>query len=163
MHYTEDGKYEEIRSLIYDYLKEYSLPKIACLTNYAPDQYTKDYLVEYFNYICYCASSKSQRKAILHDRYLLAIGKTPFDICINTPFSCLQDRPYGYVSLKMDNKAAALELIKNTSNNKDDINIDYPILLRMKGLYVGFEEGLPENCILEKRLGETDVVFRIKS
>ena len=43
MNYSESDKYQQIRQLIYGYLCDYSLPKIACLSSCAPNKNDKEY------------------------------------------------------------------------------------------------------------------------
>jgi hypothetical protein len=161
MNYAEGEQYEKMRRLIYQYLCDYNLPKIACLSTCAPSKNDKDYLVEYFNYICYCASSMMQLTQFLLKRYLLRLGKTPFDVVIDTPLSCLQSRRYGYVCIEANDETSASELLFNVSNNKSVFSMEYPILMRIKGIEFQEQVQFPNNCLCIEKLDKTDVVFKI--
>ena len=161
MSYSESEKYTRIRQLIYRYLCDYNLPKIACLSTCAPNKNDKDYLVEYFNYICFCTSSIVQLTQFLLKRYLLRFGKTPFDVVIDTPFSCLQSRRYGYVCIEANDEEFAAELLLNVSHNKGKFSKEYPILIRIKGIKFQEHPELPHNCLYIDKLDETDIVFKI--
>lgn len=161
MNYTESEKYKKMGQLIYQYLCDYNLPKIACLSTCAPNKNDKDYLVEYFNYICFCASSIVQLTQFLLKRYLLRFGKTPFDVIIDTPFSCLKSRRYGYVCIEANDKTLVSELLMNVSNNKSAFSKDYPILMRIKGVEYQQHVHFPPNCLYIEKLDETDNVFKI--
>jgi len=89
------------------------------------------YLLQNINYTCFCASSVIQMSQCLFAHYFLKCGKAPFDVVISSPQECLLSRPYGYVCLYVDNKKSTQELVNFISNHKEEININYPILLRL--------------------------------
>ena len=161
MNCREDKKYKEIGQIINSYLRKNHLPKIAYLTNCLPNRYDKDYLFEDFNYICFCASSVTQMSQFLFKRYLLKYGKMPFDVVISSPKSCLLSRQYGYVFLHIENIRSGQELVDFVSQNKNQISCTYPILLRIN--WVSGMDGIryPQNCIVEKKWEEADIVLQI--
>lgn len=148
--------------LIYQYLCDHNLPRIACLTTCAPTRHDKDYLVEYFNYICFCASSRVQLARFLLRRYLLRLGRTPFDVVIDTPLSCLLSRRFGYVCVETDDPAFVSELLLGISDHRRAVAREYPILLRVKGRGFADSLRLPSACLLLEEFDETDTVFEVK-
>ena len=152
----------EVRQAIKEYLKAYHLPKIAYLTNCLPDEHDKVYLMPYFNYMCFCTSSKVERAEFLFRHSLIQCGKTPFDSVISEPKSCLMLRQYGYVFISVNDSTQAQLLIDFVSNNKNEISCSYPILLR-----VAWESGMGNfhyrpNCSIKKKLGKSDMILEVK-
>lgn len=162
MSYSEGEKYNEIGRIIHQYLVENNLPKIAFLTNCLPSWNDKNYLLQYFNYICFCASSIFQASQFLLSRYFLRYRKTPFDVVIKTPYSCMLSRRYGYSCLELSNGKAVNDLIYAISENKSIISGNFPIIMRIKCLHEKFDINLPSNCILEKRFDEADIMLQVK-
>jgi hypothetical protein len=162
MNYAENNISKEIGNIITGYLKEYNLPKIAYLTNCFPTRQDRECLFEDFNYICFCASSVIQMSHFLLMRYFVKYGKTPFDVVIDSPRSCLCLRQFGYVYFKVSDIGEAQELALYVSNNKKEISSNYPILFRL-----AWDKGVSEikylsNCNLEKQFGEADILLRIR-
>lgn len=161
MSYVENDKYEKIKRIIYEYLCEYNLPKIACLSTPAPTKYDKDYLYEYFSYICYCSSSLMQYTNFLLKRYLLRVGRTPFNVVISTPLACLQARRYGYVHIATNEQRFARDFLTSASDLKSSLSKEFSILIRIDGVECESSKYLPQNCLIVENLDNQDSVYKI--
>lgn len=157
----EKDKYDKIKHIIYGYLCDYNLPKIACLSTSAPNKYDKDCLYQYFSYICYCSSSLKQYTNFLLKRYLLRLGKTPFDVVISTPLTCLETRRYGYVHIAINEQSFARDFLTSASNSKSTISKEFSILIRVDGVECESGKYLPQNCVIVEQLDNRDCVYKI--
>lgn len=96
-------------------------------------------------------------------RYFNNYGKAPFDVIVDSPQSCLLLRQFGYVCFKVNTFKEAQELIAFVSVNKNEISCTYPVLFRILWEKGKGDIKCPSNCSIEKRLDESDILFRIKS
>ena len=102
-----------------------------------------------------------QLTQFLLKRYLLRYGKTPFDVVIDTPLSCLKARRFGYVCIEANDEESASKLLLNVSNSKNVFSKEYPILMRIKGVEFQDQIQFPHNCLYVEKFDETDIIFKI--
>ncbi len=159
---SETEKAERAAHAIYDYLRRYGLPKVACLTTCVPNKSDKEHLFQYFNYLCFCASSMKQVTHFLLMRYLARFGKTPFDVVISTPVACLNSRRYGYVCLEEKDSGRSAALVAAIGSAKDVMSREYSILLRIKGSERSDYSDVCSNCVCLDQLDRLDRIFEIR-
>lgn len=156
-------KYHNIKKVLNKYLKENNLSKVACLTNYSPNEYDKKYLIEDFNYICFCVSDFTEQSRTLFLKYCKGYKRISFNVVISSIEQSLLDRQFGYVFIKCKSKDEVEQKIHYISVNKQKINRNYPILLRMicEADNIGCLS-LPENIKIEDELSANDLMLQVK-
>lgn len=152
----------ELSNLLSQYLVEYSLSKIAYFTNRMPKKSESDNLSGYFSYICFCASSFSEQSSFLFNKYRARFKKIPFDVIVSPVEECVTARQYNFVSLKCKDLKDAKEKVIFLAQNKNMVNRNYPILVRLtieSNDFCGFiqKDGLRPEC----KLSNSDIVIRI--
>ena len=152
----------EISNLLDQYLKEFSLSKIAYFTNRIPTRSESEALAGYFSYICFCASSLSEQSSFLLSKYRARFKKIPFDVFVSRFEECVSARQYNFVCLKCQDMQDAKEKVSFLTQNKNMVNRNYPILVRLKIESNDFcdfieRDGLKVEC----KLSYSDIVIRI--
>lgn len=155
--------YRNAKKALNKYLQENNLSKVACLTNYPPNEYDKKYLIEDFNYICFCVSDFAEQSRTLFLKYRKGYMRIPFNVVISPVEQCLLDRQFGYVFLECKNKGEVEQKINYISINKQNINRNYPILLRIvcetdNICCLSFSG----NIKLEDELSANDLILQVK-
>ena len=156
------NNYTEIKEIIHRYLRNNTLPKIAHLTNSLPNNLDRKYIIENFNYICFCAQNYVVKTEILLLLYMRKYKKIPLDVFVDIPEKCLVKRQFGYICLQYEDVATVHEMINFVSRKKKEINRNYPILLRLICVNEKIEAlNMPNNTKVEKQLLENDIIFLV--
>jgi hypothetical protein len=163
MNSAMDENYIEINKIILRYLRNVTLPKVAYLTNCLPNNLERKYIIGNFNYMCFCAQNYLKKTEILFLLFMRRYKKIPFDVYVDIPEDCLIKRQFGYVCLKYENAAIVQEKLNFISSNKTEINLNYPILLRLISVNDKIETlNVPSNITVEKKLSNNDIMFIVK-
>jgi len=162
MNSSDNGNYHTIQQVIKAYLRENYLPKIACFTNNPPNHYDRRFLLENFNYICFCVHNNIEKSRFLLLKYLRGYKKVSFDVVVGTPQVWLQCRQFGYIHLNCEDMIAAYEMIEHIARNKVSINRRYPIIVRLKSKQITEPlANLPHNTKLKEMLSNRDILLRV--
>lgn len=158
-----ENNYVKIKKVITQYLKTYQLSKISYLTNCQPNKYDNKYLLEDFNYICFCLSDYNALSNVLFLKYKYGYKKIPFDVMVGEISAAVHKRPFGYIWFTNKSADEIEGLIQYISSNKDTINKKYPILLRISSIDDHIRKSvLPENCHIAAAFSPKDLLIRIE-
>ena len=151
-----------ISKLLDQYLIDCSLSKIAFFANYKPTKSESKSLAAYFSYICFCASSLSEKSSFLFNKYWAKFKKVPFDVFISPIDKCVTARQYNFISLRCTDLQDTIRVVSFVKMNKLLINERYPILLRLIVETRDVCSFIEKNDMnVECKLSPSDVIMRI--
>ena len=159
-----EEKYIKIGRILKQYLRDNYLPKIAYLSNSLPNEFEGQYLIQDFNYICFCVNNYFQMSQVLFLRHFVGYRKIPFDVRVSTPEVCIHYRQFSYVCLECEDKSAIYNIVKHISINKRNINRRYDVLLRIicKADKLNDMKLSKNSVTVEERLADNDIILRVK-
>ncbi len=161
---SSEEKYIKIAAVLKAYLRDNYLPKIAYLSNCLPNDLEGRYLIQDFNYICFCVTNHFQMSQVLFLRHFLGYRKIPFDVKICTIEAGVYSRQFSYICLDGDSKQWASSMIDYVCINKRNINRRYDVLLRVTCNKEKLDDiKLPVNSIIvDRSTSGNDIILRIK-
>ncbi len=150
-----------LKRILSDYLSEHHLPKIACVTNCLPSREERRNLATFFNYVCFCASSRRRKVEMLFLAYLFGYRAIEYDVVVMDVEECLVRRQFSYACLGASTSARAKEILQYVAATKQSINRNYPVVVRMLCDDLDENIQLPGNIAVRAILSTGDLIYEV--